>query len=95
MLATPTPTTPQGFRQSPNSGLIVPEAQSRERQVWTKDEWKLLERCTKLLHGHGIALLMKCRHEACKDSPLEPKRLRDGTFRLRCNHADRVMMKAF
>ena len=85
---------PSGFRQSVDSGLVLPARLSRERQVWTRDEWKLLERCTKMLSGpggKGLRLQLACTHEACQGKPLEPKRLADGSFRLRCEHADRII----
>lgn len=86
---------PPGFRPSVDSGLILPEEQSRERQVWTRDEWRLLERATKMLKSHGLAVQLVCEHDACKGAALEPRRLRDGSFRLRCPHADRVLVKHF
>lgn len=90
-----TPPVPSGFRQSVDSGLILPEPLSRGRQVWTRDEWRLLDRCTSMLDRHGVTLLMRCRETSCAGAPLEPQRLSDGSFRLRCAHLDRVMVKAF
>lgn len=89
------PSPVQDFRPSVSSGLIVPDDVSRERQVWTRDEWRLLERTTAMLHGHGVTLLLQCQREECQEVPLEPMRLRDGSFRLRCAHMDREMVKAF
>lgn len=87
--------TPSGFVQD-RTGLIVPEdSATRERQVWTRAEWKLLERVTVLLGAHKLDLAMQCRNEGCKGKPLEPMRLADGGFRLRCSCTDRVMTKAF
>lgn len=90
----PTPHA-ETFRRSVDSGLLLPPELSRERQVWTKQEWKLLERCTVLLHQKGVDLLMKCRHPKCADQPLQGQRVPGGDFHLRCEHADRVMTKAF
>ncbi len=42
-------TLPHGFRQSPASGLIVPEEHSRQREVWTREERKIFERAMALL----------------------------------------------
>lgn len=83
------------LRRNVDSGLILPEELSRATQVWTKDEWRRLERLTIMLDGHGIDMAMRCRNSACKDKPLEPMRLPDGGFRLRCQCTDRVMTKAF
>lgn len=86
---------PSGFAQD-TSGLIVPEASvTRERQVWPRDEWRLLERATKMLGAHGVDLLLQCQHPSCIKAPLEPMRLPNGGFRLRCAHMDRVMTKAY
>lgn len=77
------------------SGLLVPADIAREREVWTKDEWRLLERCTKMLKSHGVALQMQCENQSCQSQPMRGERLDDGGFRLRCVHADRLMTKAF
>lgn len=92
---TPRAPVPPGFRPSVESGLVLPEPLSRERQVWTKDEWRLLERATAMLHRHGVTLFMRCDADTCQEAPLEPMRLADGSFQLRCAHMDRVMTKAF
>lgn len=83
-----------GFRQGP-SGLLVPESLERERQLWTRDEWRLLERATKMLKSHGLTLQLQCDRPSCHVRPIEGSRLPDGGFRLRCDHADRVMQKHF
>lgn len=84
---------PAGFRRK-NGGLIVPEALSRVREVWVKDEWKLLERATKMLASHHVIVYLHCDFPTCQAEPLRPSRLPDGSFRLQCTHADRVMTKA-
>jgi hypothetical protein len=86
---------PETFRRSVDSGLLLPPELSRERQVWTKDEWRLLERLTKLLKARGVNIQLQCDHETCKGQPIEGSRLSDGSFQLRCEHADRVMVKHF
>ena len=85
---------PPGYRRAVTSGLIVPTPVSREGQVWTRAEWKLLNRCTALLKAKGMRQFMKCEHPSCATAPLEQIREGDG-FILRCAHADRVFMKAF
>lgn len=86
---------PRGLRVSVESGLILPDELSRERQVWTKGEWRLLSRATEMLSAHGIDLLLQCKNERCRKQPLAPSWLPDGSFQLRCEHADRIMTKAF
>lgn len=86
---------PHGYRRSLQSGLLVPEEISRERQVWTADEGRLLDRAAKLLHRKGINLKMECQREGCQVAPLSKHQTPGGGFILRCEHADRVFTKAF
>ena len=86
---------PAGFRRSPSSGLIVPEDVSRAREVWTRDEWKLLDRCGKLLASRGLRMLMLCdATPACLEKPLVKVKEPDG-FRLQCAHMDRIFTNMF
>ncbi len=90
------PSSPRtGFRRSTSSGLIVPEELSRAREVWTRDEWKLFERFTKLAESRGLRLFLGCREESCRKAPIERIRQKDGSILLRCEHKDRVLTKAF
>jgi hypothetical protein len=81
-----------GFREHA-SGLLVPEEQARAREVWGHDEWKLLERVTKLLTARGVELFMGCTEPGCKKAPLERVRRPDGGLTLRCAHKDRLFVK--
>lgn len=84
---------PAGFRRSTTTGLIVPEEQSREREVWTRDEWKTIERATKLLAGRGLEFFMRCPHtKDCQAAPMERLRRADGGLELRCAHKTRVVL---
>jgi hypothetical protein len=89
------PVIPAGFRSAPASGLIVPEALSREREVWTEDEGRLLDRATKLLAEKGIVQFLKCPHPACTEHPIGVVRLDARGVILRCAHKDRVLQRAF
>ena len=82
-----------GVRQSA-SGLWVPEELSREREVWTRDEARLLERATKLLESRGVALYLRCTHPDCATVPIERLRAADGGLLLRCGHRDRHLSKS-
>lgn len=84
-----------GFGKS--HGLLVPnELAERERHVWTKDQKRLLDRCTNMLAKGGIALLMQCGNPDCKKAgPFQPQLLGDGSLQLQCEHADHLWMKAF
>jgi len=74
------------------SGLLVPEDVAREREVWTRDEWKALEKVTKFLQGKGVELFMGCTHHDCKKLPIERIRRADGGLTLRCAHKDREII---
>jgi len=86
-------TVPPGFREF--NGLLLPLAAERPRQVWTKDEWRLLDRATTLLNTRGIGLQLKCLDPRCAAEPIERLRQPDGTILLRCAHQDRAFMRAF
>lgn len=83
---------PAGYRAHA-SGLIVPEEHSRVRRVLTKDDGRLLERCTKMLDKLGIKLFLGCTQPACKRAPMERKRLANGDFVLECEHATFVFQQ--
>jgi len=85
--------TVAGFRAL-SSGLLVPAAADarRERQVWTRDEWRLLDRATKLANSRGLSLLLECRTAGCGGELLTRGVAADGTPILRCPHADRVVL---
>lgn len=85
--------TPAGF--SPHtSGLLVPDAVARRREVWPRDEWKQVDRAAKVLNGHQIAVLMKCSTPGCPDPDLEAQQRHDGTLALRCGCTERVLTRA-
>lgn len=80
------------FRQTA-SGLHVPAPLSREREVWTRDEHKLLDRVSKLLKSRGIELFIGCTEKECRKDPISKVSNEDGTITLRCHHKDRVMSR--
>ena len=73
------------------SGLFVPDEVARPREVWTRDEWRVLERATTLLTARNILLYLRCALPACAEAPLERRRNPDGGLTLRCAHLDRVI----
>lgn len=77
-----------------DSGLYVPEAISRRRQVWTRSEWKLYERALKLFTCHGLAVQFKCNTESCDDRVIVRAGTRSEPI-LRCGCTDRVFTSAF
>ncbi len=68
------------------SGLYVPEAQSRSRFVASRDEWKTVQRATKILESFGINIFLGC--PKCKDAPIERIVRSDGGVTFRCAHRD-------
>lgn len=76
------------------SGLLVPEEFKRDREVWTLDELKTIDKATKLLESRGVLVYLGCSDEACrKTGPLERIRSLDGGITYRCSHRDRVFLK--
>lgn len=78
------------------SGLIVPEELSRTREVWTFEDWRVLERATKLLESRGLQFFLRCASCAAREqrlgkpiTPLERLRRRDGALTLRCGCTER------
>jgi hypothetical protein len=62
----------------------------RTRQVWTRDEWRLITRVVAFLQGKDVAVVLGCRERACQGEPL---RLIQGPHGLvlRCKCTDRVI----
>lgn len=86
-------TLPPGFRQaSEASGLLVPEDTPREREVWTKDEQRLIDRATAFLAFKGLEFLIACADDRCKGQKLERVPAAEGSI-LRCLHKDRVLQR--
>jgi hypothetical protein len=79
---------PAGFRRATASGLIVPEEVSRLREVVSRDDWKQLERATKMLQAHGVRIFLACDRPECAAAPLERVRRLDGGITFRCAHRD-------
>lgn len=77
------------------SGLLVPEEFKREREVWTRDEGRLLDRFIKLAEARGLAVFLGCPESGCEKTPVERIRNLDGGITLRCQHKDRVFQRTF
>lgn len=77
------------------SGLLVPDDVSREREVWTRDEAKILDRAIKLLKARGLSVQLACPKPGCKGDKLEKVRHADGSVILQCHHKDRIFTGAF
>lgn len=88
------PSRPDPFKRHA-SGLFVPEEVSREREVWTRAEWKTVDRATMFLKGRGLTVFFSCTDQRCQAGPIEKRENLDGTVTLRCAHKDRVLMKGY
>lgn len=82
------PRIPAGMRQSPASGLIVPEAQSRVVETWTKAERRLYNDFMAAMVKRNIDVYLGCPLPTCKRVPIQRLATTDG-FLLRCAHVDR------
>jgi hypothetical protein len=78
----------------PGTALLVPEEQSRKRQVWPRDEGRALDRAIVLLQSHAVTLMLKCGERDCPDRQMERIQTEQG-YTLRCGCTDRVFMRAF
>lgn len=83
---------PEPFKRHA-SGLYVPEEVSREREVWTRAEWKTVDRATKFLMSRGLTVHFGCMDDRCRLTQIEKRENLDGTVTLRCAHKDRVLIK--
>lgn len=92
MLVTPTGQPAESFR-STESGLLVPSESSRTREVWTRDEWALMNRVGKLLKARELAFNLACLNPGC-EGPMQMVVHPTG-HSLRCGCKDRVFQRAF
>jgi hypothetical protein len=51
---------PDGYGQT-KEGLLVPSELARQREVWFKEEVKLMRRLAKMLDHHQVNALLVCR----------------------------------
>lgn len=84
---------PTGYRANA-LGLIVPEDVSRDRQTWTWQEWRDLEKVTKFLERRGIRMQFQCTDPRCQKAPMTRVRTPSGDVSFRCEHMDRTVVKA-
>lgn len=70
-------------------------ANPRIRDVWTREEWKLLNRTSKMLAGHGVKHRLVCMLEHCPDKNIRIHA--DATAPmgavLRCGCTDRIFAR--
>lgn len=78
---------PDGFRQT-NSGIIVPEGWSRDREAFSDEDVRLILRTTTLVNRRGWFLTLTCPHVRCGGSgkPVVRRVEVPGGFELQCEH---------
>ena len=82
------PLSTHGLTRRP-SGLLVPEsavpAPARTREVWLREEAKLLRRLSRLLKAHHVRAVLLCDEPACREKPAITSQVEpDGTTVLVC-----------
>lgn len=82
------------FREH-ESGLYVPDEVSRTREVWTKQEVRLVNRTTTLLKSRGIQVMFACTSKQCADTAITRVPGLTGDFVLRCECKDRIFQRKF
>lgn len=103
ILSHPDRPAPVGFRESVDSGLILPVEVSRDIEKWTDDDRRTLDRAAKLLATKNkphqpaaehwpVYFQMFCSKPSCRDAPMQRIATPDGGFILRCAHKDRIFM---
>ena len=46
---------------------MIPIISTRDREVWTNDSKKLLDRLARMLNSAEVTLLLRCANELCPD----------------------------
>jgi len=69
----------------------VPEAVSRTREVWTRDDGRLIDRALALMQSRGDKVLQACAKPTCSDRKIERVSI-PGGYALRCGCRDRVFL---
>ena len=85
------PTAPAGFRPSGHGSLLVPLTTERQREVWTRDERKTLDRMARLVQSRGLAWMLKCIHPGCGGVMVRQDVA--GVDTLRCDCSDRELSR--
>lgn len=83
---------PAGFNESASgSGLLVPDALSRDHSTVTKAELKHLKRTARILEALQIKMMLFCNDARChSDERIAILENDLGQLTFRCQHKDRV-----
>jgi hypothetical protein len=83
----------KGLEGAPDLKAIA--GNTRIRQVWTRERWKLLNRLSKVLEEEGVKMRLVCHLAQCPDKAI--KIANDATAPmgavLRCGCTDRVFAR--
>ena len=75
------------------SYALMVEASRREHEVWTRDEWKVLDRAAALLAARGVSMVLRCN--VCRvGGALAASQGPSGERLLTCDHKQRVLSRA-
>lgn len=83
--------TPAGFRQG-SSGLLVPLATERTREVWCATDRKALDRAAKACAAHGVKMTLACQREGCSGHLARLDVAGVGDV-IRCACSDRILSR--
>lgn len=86
--------SPNGYHEN-GSGLLVPTEAVRVREVWTDDEFRLLNRVGKLLRARGMTFSLSCLSAECQHDQMSIQPRPGGGSILRCKCKDRIFERAF
>jgi hypothetical protein len=84
---------PHGFKEHA-SGLMVPEAHARRREVWTKHDRRAYEQTIAFLKARGVSLMLKCGNPSCDDPKLVASVNNAGHTVLQCGCTARELTTA-
>lgn len=83
---------PAGFARTP-SGLIVSGGEDyRQRETWTRADWKTYEKAVRVLAAHELMQQLRCKKCA---QALKAEKVDATTAHLTCGCTIRVFTKAF
>lgn len=79
-----------GYVRRP-SGLVVPsDTVKKTREVWTNDEYRLINRIGKLFKARGLRFSLHCDAPDCAKAPMTMERTPDGGSSLTCQCKERI-----
>lgn len=82
-----------GFVQTPPQ-VEVPTAEPPDREIWSHDEARMLNRAGQFAKRRGCSLILLCDDVRCQPDPLLRRvDVSENVFELRCAHKTRVVRR--